>query len=240
MGRFSMLEKAINNSRKINEADLKGNIEPIHNWSPNNVRRLIIGFDFALIQLHLSTNGQNKISQVQLHRGIVEDMQVIQETPEKYKPILKVLTSGRVCSCIEEIIFCIDGYPEDILRLDADINLITSKNMNGDGVSSRFPRLIHVSQVNSKVELFASLIKQTEKSTETLYKIINKAKIVKKIDIFHEEDWWHSSSKRSLRYKYYTLDNKLADLFDGVSKKFEDELHNKKILESKANILKRV
>lgn len=222
MGRFQLLEKEINKGISLDE---KSNMM-INGWSPNNVRRLIIGYDFAIVQYFVTGGKYNKLIEIVDFRRVAQkDIEQIQSEPQKYKSILLVLTAGRICSSVEEIVFCRHGYPEPLLKLDTDISKIVSSNTS---LENRFVRLRHVSIIPMDVKAVAPLL-QESKSSETLLLDILKEKGVPTITIAepHKDDWWKGVS---LRPKYYSMDSEtLPKYFEKVKERFELKLREEKL-----------
>lgn len=215
MGRFQLIEREINKGIKIDE---KSN-EVITGWSPNNVRRLIIGFDFAVVRYFVKEGKYKELTKVlDLRRVAQKDIEQLQTDPRKYKSILQVLTDGRICSSVEEIIFCSQGYPEPLLQLDKDISKLTTGNAS---LENRFVRLRHVSVVASDVETIAKLSEESKGSTELIKdKLTEKGIPSVELVSQHEEDWWRGIS---LRPKFYVMDSdKLSNYFEKVKEKFNE------------------
>lgn len=213
MGRLQVLEKEINKGILVDE---KSNVL-LNNWSPNNVRRLIIGYDFALVNYFVTGPKYNKLLQVVDFRRVAQkDDELYQTEPQKYKSILSVLTTGRICSSIEEIIFCTNGYPPHLLAIDSDISKLAGSNVN---LENRFVRLRHVSLVNNGVQNTAVLVEKA-KSAETLVLDVLKesGSQVNTIANLHEDNWWKGVS---LRPKYYSMD---ADILPKYFSKLKERL----------------
>src|SRR5690606_27639485 len=139
-------EKFINKGVATIERKRLSSNEPkpiIHEWSPNNFRRLIVGFDWAVIQ-HFVTSQRSHtlIERVDLRTVCMKDMELIASEPQKYKSILSSIISGRVLSSLEEIVFCTEGYPERMLSYDTFLKDLLDGNTS---YTTRFPRLRHIS-----------------------------------------------------------------------------------------------
>jgi hypothetical protein len=221
MYRFQLLEQAINNgvtSIERKTLNINDKIEPIEDWSPNNFRRLVIGFDWACIQHFItSPKAQSLLKRVDLRAASPKDIELLQTDATKYKPILNVLTSGRILSSVEEIVFCKKGYPVPILGADYDLRrLITGTTT----LENRFPRLRHVSQVACEVEDLWNLLKESQPKGKLLLDAMKDANIPYEILLEpHVDDWWVGTM---LRPKYYVMDgNKLVQHFDSIKTAFE-------------------
>ena len=84
MSRFDVIEKEINKGVKVDE---KSNVV-IQGWSPNNVRRLIVGVDFVVVQYFVKCGKYGKLVEViPLAKDTKEDYDDLQNN--KYTPLLK-------------------------------------------------------------------------------------------------------------------------------------------------------
>jgi hypothetical protein len=238
MVRLSVLEKEINKGIAVDE---KSNIL-INNWSPNNVRRLIIGLDFAIVNYFVTGPKYNKLVEIVDFRRVKDkDLESIEHEPQKYKSILSVLTTGRICSSVEEIIFCSQGYPTNLLTADCDTTKLATGNAN---LENRFTRLRHVSIVDTDVQTIAKHLENARSAETLLLDVLKENNIpLTAVAMLHEENWWKGIS---LRPKYYSMDadilpkyfNKLKatkgsqereDLLDELSSKQDSETLRKTI-----------
>lgn len=222
MGRFQLLEREINKGISVDE---KSNIV-ISNWSPNNVRRLIVGFEFAIVQYFRTGSKYPKLVEiVDLRRHSEIDLQQVMTEPQTYKSILTVLTNGRICSSVEEIIFCTTGYNEMLLKLDSDYTKLASNNAS---LENRFVRLRHISHVPLSVREMAIIINSAKSSDDLLLDVLKQEGITSKALLEqHQSDWWRGSS---LRPKYYTMDAEvLYSYFEAVRKKKDTQIREDKL-----------
>ena len=226
MTRYEALMGEINKNIKVDESKETA----IQGWSPNNVRRLVISHNIAIVQYHVTnSNYRNKIETVDF-RGLLEgDVKQINEAPNKYKSILKVLTDGRVCSSIEEIYFMMDNMPMQVYSKDCDLHVL-----GGDleSVKRRFPRLSHISQVYGvSASQFAQVLSETESEyTLALSGLVKRGIQPKYVAEVTRGEWWKGYNLRS---KYYTIDtDTLRVVFERVqaaySKKEEQSLQANK------------
>ena len=223
MYRFQTLEKEINKGIVVTE---KAN-ELIHNWSPNNVRRLAIGYEFVAVE-YFRTGGKygRAIEVVDMRKILNSDKSVLLQDAKKYKGLLGVLVEGRICSSIEEIIFCKDSnYPEPIFSKDFDLGVLQKGNTT---LESRFVRLRHISVTNISVRDILPYMTETKNPLSlVLDKLLEDGKTIRTIVSQHEEDWMTGSS---LRPKYYSMDETvLSQHFDKVREKHEIELRESKL-----------
>lgn len=224
MTRFDKLQKELNKNIPVDERTN----QLITAWSPNNVRRLIVGFDFAVVQYFVSGGKYHKLLEVVDFRSSAEsDYTLFKTQGSSYVPILNVLTKGRVCSSVEEVIFCIPGYPSDLLASDVS-PLITSGNAGGTSLANRFVRLRHLSLVELPVKNVASLAEQSKSSTALLLdQLTSKPYPHSTILSLHEDDWWRG---QALRPKYYSMDAEvLSGYFDKVRTSFDQANRSAKL-----------
>lgn len=214
MYRLRELVKSINKGIAAGERKKPSPTEPkpiIHEWSPNNFRRLIIGFDWAVIQ-HFVTSQRSRtlIERVDLRTVCKKDEELLDSEAHKYKSILSSVISGRILSSLEEIVFCTEEYPKRMLSSDTFLKDLLDGDTN---YNTRFPRLRHISYCSCTVEKLWDLLERTRKPTELVLDAIKEEGI--QIHHFiepHVEDWW---SGTSLRPQFYSMDSSiLQDYFD--------------------------
>jgi hypothetical protein len=232
VNRFEVLEKEINKGIKVDE---KSN-EVISNWSPNNVRRIVIGSNVAVVQYFVTGGRYSRLVEiVGMQAALQKDILKISQEGGKLKSILAVLTTGRVCSSVEEIVFSLEDYPEQMLRVDTDLTTLASTL---DSLGSRFPRLRHISATPLSVKdiVDSGLLQETREGGKLLLDALKVKKVpVKTIEEPHTTDWWKGTS---LRPRYYTMDGqRLTDYFDKVKEslgKVDKQETLKKLSEAKS------
>ncbi|MFA8998112.1 hypothetical protein ACEI87_10575 [Clostridioides difficile] len=214
MNRYKVLESEINKGILIDE---KNNVI-INNWTPNNVRRIIIGSSEALVQYYV-TEGKYKerIKLVKFVNGIEYDISLLNKN--KYSSILKVLTSKRVLSSVEEIIFCTKDY--NLALLDADINQWIFKEKKS--LATRFVRLHSISIVNCSLSDVASIINNALAPEKLLISELNKKYKINIVEKIHEHDWFLNTKLRDYCYSMDKEDGKLARYFTSLKLKKEEE-----------------
>lgn len=70
-------------------------------FSPNNIRRLIISPDIVQAQFHMSVPDVGKSKTIRIPAGMLNQL----ENLEDYIPIVQIISTERICSSIEEIVF---------------------------------------------------------------------------------------------------------------------------------------
>ena len=224
MSRFSILENEINKNLKI---DTKSN-EVIRGWSPNNVRRLVIGYNVAVVQ-YFATGGKygKRVEVVNLEKGVKEALIEKQSGTYKQESIITVLTKGRVCSSIEEIVFCVKDYPKEDLNVDANVHNLVKANTT---LESRFPRLRHIYLTTLDIRIVADLLIKAVGGGELLHdEVVNNGGEIKLLSSTNKDTWYKGTA---LRPKYYPMDEEvLKGYFEKVQSKFEQRIRDEKLKE---------
>jgi hypothetical protein len=218
MNRFLELEKEVNKGISVDE---KSNTI-INNWSPNNVKRLIVGYDYAIVQ-YFKTGAKypRLVEIVDLRRQAERDMEQVAKEPQNYKSVLAVLTKGRICSSIEEIVFCDTGYPPMLLLLDSDYSKLVTSNAS---LENRFVRLRHISIASLSIRDFGNSLLKCDVLLDGLKE---DGVPLKTLVSLHEDDWWKGTS---LRPKYYSMDSEvLLRHFNSVKDKMELKSREEKL-----------
>lgn len=204
MTRFDIIEKEINKGVKIDE---KSNVL-INGWSPNNVRRLIIGADSILIQYFVKGGKYGKLVEVlPLGQSVKEDYEALMKE-NKYTPILKVLTANRIISSIEEIVFCVKGYPKELRMKDMELGVLGKDTT----LANRFVRLHSVYAVDTTIKELFPFIQQSVDSSKLLVDTLKEkaSNIPLKMCLeVHTEDWYRGTNLRS---RWYSMDKEGGSL----------------------------
>lgn len=222
VSRFDVIEKEINKGVKIDE---KSNVV-IQGWSPNNVRRLIIGVDYVVVQYFVKVGKYGKLVEVlPITNDTKEDYDSLQNN--KYTPILKVLTSNRVISSIEEIVFCVKNYPKDLRIKDMELGVL-GKDSN---LSNRFVRLHNVSAVSLTVQEIMPYIKESMSADKLLIDALKKDSNIplKTVLELHTDDWYKGTNLRS---RWYSMDKEgstLHNYFMSLKDSKESEIRDAKL-----------
>lgn len=117
------------------EGDEQTNSGGVTDWSPNNFRRLIIGYNRVIVGYYTTAGKFSKKTEIirldNEAQKEIQDYVTLAQSGKKfnYIPIAKILTGLRVMSCIEEIYFITDGYPEEFLNEEMQaLNSIIQKS----------------------------------------------------------------------------------------------------------------
>lgn len=202
-------------------------------WSPNDVRRLIISPDMIVVQFFTHA----------MRRQIIDPNKYMACTMTgKYKPMIGVLAGqGRsyVCSNVEEVVICMKSSNSNFnLQLQRDeanyLNLIDKTKLRvANGVSadkavlneinSRFKRLRAVLYFNCDINTFCNqYLPMGQQPTTTLADNSHIMKIAQIHSLKTKDTWWREYALRPANYprvdaKGGTLENR----FLSVRKHFE-------------------
>ena len=229
MSRFDKASKVI----RCNLSDLdlsKAEFQAI--YSPNNVKRVIIGMDAIMINFHVTGNRyRSNTSVIQVNLMDIKEDYLNGEVTSKNN-ILRILVEPRVCSCVEEIIFCSKNYPPSILN--AEINTlfeaIGDVRLSGaekrEKLRSRFVRLDNISVYPETCISFVNKIKEeAAKSRQNTHDILFKDYYMDapgyRIDFSDQGEWWESTYLRPKEYYFDLPDGMLAKRLQKVK---EDHL----------------
>lgn len=259
MGRLERLQKEItknlNNGREVNDV--------IDGWSPNNLRRLLISPKVIIVEYHVTDSNKTKRLReiIDVEQDFKIELNKAMQDVNSYKSILsclvntKVGKSTRVFSSIEEVIF-FGNYPEQLARLDRNLNLLVDKNKLAQGeplnelLKARFIRLSNISIINSLDE--SAILELADKckkfgSSITMLAKSSQVEGVKSY-VINPHDWWRGTYLRPKDYSMDEDDSRLSNYFreniaklEEVKKKQEmdrkyEELVNKKQEEAKASL----
>lgn len=203
MKRYTALQ-----TKLLKGLDLKGETTSsntlIRGWTPNNLRRLIISGEWVIVQYHVKDGKfTHKTERFNLKHALQEDiglMQMIayQQTKVKeVKPITRVLTDGRVYSCLEEIIFVTDNYPELLLKNDVQYIQKAIKD-------SSFKRLMYIGVYKGSMrDIEAFLQEQNGYHKELLTESVA---VAPNVDILYTGDKMDYWKHLPLRPQYYEMD----------------------------------
>lgn len=174
------LSKAVNKNLKIDEKQgvlIKG-------WSPNNVRFLYLGASFAYVVYHCAPSG-TRYARI----GEIIDFTTCEDSPridDVMLGLLQVLTQGRVCSCIEEIMLGVGVSRADVFR----------KICGNAVIETRFPRLAYISCIgDAHPQLFMKYFKNHDRQNET--------PATKRYVLFYD---WYKEQGNQILGEYYKRD----------------------------------
>ena len=203
--------------------------ELIYEWSPNNIRRIVFGLPYVYIQYFVTSKKVPRLyDRIDVRKAISEDLVLLSTDPAKYKSVLASLVDVRVLSCVEEIYFLVNDYPERVLRADLNFSVLESGNVR---LASRFPRLRHISKIRMNEQTLMYLLNQSRGKGNLLLDVLKSSPDSDKFALEvllepHVDDWWSGSL---LRPNYYHMDGTvLAEYFDAVRQMKEKEVKSDK------------
>lgn len=218
----------------------KSSIAYSKDYSPNNIRRLIIGGDGVCIYFHKPINGKyfkirafSDSDQCNINKCLY--------LPD-YKPMIWAL-SERICSSVEEIIICTQSKSgiNFSRELNLDGLLRNYNSRNGDvkeSVMRRYTRLAYFTIIDCMInDLVVTCNKLDCNNPHTL--ISELPTISNRISsaIKFKDDWY---KYYSIRPQYYSFDTKLADYFSEVIASIEKESKKNEVEKIKNERLKGV
>lgn len=172
-------------------------------YSPNNIRRLYISPDGAVVMYHVNV-GKGKRSVVSYQPELVMQCQQLPD----YVPIMYVLSADRVCASIEEVVICTgsnSGASLDTRELDFT-GLVKSYKGGGSDIKqvimNRYKRL-HSFIIYSGT--LTEFINRTEDCIAP-YRLLTDSEFVRstcQAEFFHKDDWYKSYGSSA---KFYQMD----------------------------------
>lgn len=216
MFRLQKVVDEINKGLTINEKS--GQL--ISGWSPNNVRRVIFGWDYLILQYHITGGRFQRLIEVKnLQSSAVKDYELLTTNrTEKLKPVINSLVENRVCSNVEEIIFDISNYDGYAFVIDSNLTKLGGKG----NIDSRFPRLRGIYRVESNYRQMAEFANNTKQPNTSLIEALKKnGVLVAPIYLssnLEEEKWKKGSATRP---QFYAFDTKLGEHFSKLREEFE-------------------
>lgn len=237
MHRLSMVIREINRGLKVDEKSG----ERILDWSPNNVRRLIIGWDYFIIQYHVTGGKFTKTLELKnITQYAQKDATLIQgNQTEQIKPIINALVDGRVCSNIEEIIFDVSNYNGVAFSIDTNLAKLVGRDNDKSKLATRFPRLQGVFQVDSDFRQMGEAAQKCKTPNTSVVEML-KEQGVNISGVYISPNFVDGSWKKgsSVRPQYYEFDNALQGHFEKIRFAIKDTERQDKLgeLEYKRSI----
>lgn len=169
-------------------------------WTPNNIKRLIISPDMVIVQLHTHTTFIKKQFQPNKYAQCIYD--------PKYKTMVSVLgsTGNNVCSHVEEIIYCLQGVSGGCLHSsEADLRAIVSSSKVSASqeqlvkiIGDRFKRLYGVVYFQGNIQqLVNSYGNRMLKDAE--FHVADETSGISSV-LIHKNDWYKGYFFRPATY----------------------------------------
>ncbi len=213
--------------------NIRGGVKGVYSpdYSPNNIRRLIISPDAVEVHYHITTGGNQKLRDVRtldaqrLSRAYM-DM-------NGYKSMLSVLSADRVCGSIEELVF-ITGSRQGEMVLNGQESDFKSlvKDMPGDpmqNLAKRFKRLHYITiadgVTHADYEMYLRTHQQDVKAKDFLSdtEFFGSAK-----RLLINQNWWENWSYAAQFYELDKSGSRLNTYFKDKKKKYEVVVEPKK------------
>lgn len=180
----------------------------ITDWSPNNIKTVVIGWKHLFIEYHVMNKMTMKhgIKQkLMLHT--FNEKQIVNW--EHKKDIFKLFEAPRLLSAVEEIyILRTADYPSDLLQHDIQCLIAFT---NDTKIKERFPRLRTAGLLTERPDVVRSVIERGRNKHLYYGEIFKNNQI-----LYNNDDWWRygESGFAPLRPKYYLFD-KHPETVDG-------------------------
>lgn len=207
-------------------------------FSPNNVRRLILSGDGARIDFHVSVDG--RLSKVKPFSDLERKNLGVCLSMQDYKPMLWAI-ADRVCSSIEEVIICTNNtYGLDLSKELNFEGLLRDMYRGTDikeAISSRYKRLAYFTIVNCDIQ---TLVSNAEvKTCNNPLKLVSETDFVKgcaSVTKF-KSDWYNYYGTTSA-YSMDSKGSKLNEHFKTIKTSIEERKRKSEVDELKEVRLK--
>lgn len=190
--------------------DIRGNHEGYsQKYSPNNIRRLYISPDGAMVMYHVNV-GKGKRKAISFNSEVVRECSSMPD----YKPIIHVLSSDRVCASVEDVVICTgsnNGAVLDMREMDFS-GLIKSYKGGGSDIKqqimNRYKRLNSFIIYTGTITSFLNNTRDVDSADRVLTdsKFVNSSC---QIELFHNKDWYKNYGFSA---KFYALDRQGSPL----------------------------
>lgn len=184
---YSIAESAVHYSNKVTE------------WTPNNIKRLIISPDMVVVQLHTYRRFITK--------QFIPEKYAICVLQPKYKKMVSVLggDGNNVCSHVEEIIYCLQGENGGFLHNEeANLRSILMRNSGAANeallikeLGNRFKRLYAVCQYNGTIRQLINT-SGSRMLADAEYHVADEADV--NATFIHKDDWYKGFFFRPANY----------------------------------------
>ena len=210
--------------------DYRGNIKAgssvySPDFSPNNIRKLIVSPDGVIAFYHISVDGYGKVRTSSFKPELLRSAQ----QSELYQPLFSVLYADRICASIEEVIIIPKSNSgESCFYYEKDTNasgLIKSyKKSDGSTdtnklIESRYKRLYAFSIYAGTLDEFKRNLSTTKIQPNTMFCEQDwfGASAIK--SYFHKDDWYTGYGSSASFYVMDAVGGKLNSHFKTVAEK---------------------
>ena len=196
--------------------DIEKNRNYSEYFSPNNIRRLIISPDTVLAQFYISVPNVGKEKAVNIPSGMLNQVEIL----EDYVPIVQIISTERICSSIEEIVFVTfsnDGRVQLGGKEYAFESLIRNfNNKSGDlleTIKKRYVRLHDIILFKGSFNQF----RQLEQANNDRKNLISEWKGIKESSeikfIHNDADWYTKWGSPAAAKTYPRMDGEGGHLY---------------------------
>lgn len=186
-------------------------VTPLVDWSPNNVKTLMLSGTLIGVEFFVPCNIGSGLSKYNYGKlgDIDEDIDVLNRGKD-VRSVLRVLQGYKPCNNVEEIIICKEDYDKGLFAIDTDTGHITSNKLE-----DVFPRLYAITVVEGKtVDVFA-LLSNTQRSEHITDVLCADERFRTNVLYVHKEDWFE---RFILQSDLYNMDCDKPKASDAPSK----------------------
>lgn len=213
------------------------------NFSPNNIRTVVISAEGVLVRLHKPYTGALpkgvfRISNKVMYIGIIpyKLYKVVDGNTDFGTPTFRMLAKP-VYACIEEIIIlkgvANEAYYQFVGIMESyDLNrsdLLKDYSKSGDqhaDIAKRFGRLHKIASVNLNFVSFVNSYKQHRDTIEQSHFLCDSLKNYILDEETFNEEWWNSIAVQT---STYPMDSDLKVYFEGIKAKYEKDAKDAKV-----------
>lgn len=212
--------------------DKKSNVV-FNDWTPHNVRRLIIGMDKAIIQYHVTgAKYPNLVQVVDYSAACQEDLITLRNNPTQLKSLVGVLVDKRICSAVEEIAFCIANYDRGLFAVDYDMSKLVPSNGN---IENRFPRLAKVFLINASVDAIEQYVRNAKNPMTLLLTELNHSGVPCQVKQDCNKQWYYGNTK-FWNSTIYIMDSEEGALYKRLASVADEFRNNEKAMKLKETV----
>lgn len=212
-------------------------------FSPNNIKRLIISPDAVMSEFYISVPNVGKSKIVRLPVQMMSSVEVF----EDYTPIIQIISTDRICSSIEEIIFATQSVTGQFTLSSREYDLesmVTSfTNRQGDlleTIKKRYVRLKDIVVFNGTFDQYRSIMSEVQVKADTLISNVDGVKAMSTITTIHDEPNWFEKWGSAAAAKTYPLmdgvDGKLWTYFEHYKAAVREKIKKNEVEDFKKDL----
>lgn len=228
---------------KARDGDVPRSYSP--DYSPNNIRRVVISPNGVMVVYHRNCGGTSNRSYNAVE--FADRDLYLEEQDKNYKPILRLLANPVVSSCVEEIVVLsvpLSGQPHPNYLREIQLESLVSSFRGGVGddlkarIQGRFRRLRYYTVMNinfkSFKDYFRSIVQSGEVKKYAFFSDMPALKSYSQTTELAGLDYWKNYD---VRPAIYSFDATLKEHFDSIRQRHEaaektkavDEARDKRI-----------